>query len=66
MSYIVIVGMEQPESCKYVGLEADDNFSLAEFDSIADVKALKEKHMLGVFEWLVIGVRGTVELVELL
>ena len=65
MSYIVIVDMDQPDIRRFVGLQAEDEFSLAEFDSIMEVETLKEKHSLGVFEWLVIGVKDDSDIVEL-
>lgn len=57
MSYIVIVDMNQPDIRRFVGLEAKDEFSLAEFDNISQVENPKEKHSLGVFEWIAVGVR---------
>jgi hypothetical protein len=65
MSYIVIVDMDQPGIRKFVGLQADDEFSLAEF-SHKEAKELKAKHSLGVFSWLLIGVREDNDIDELL
>jgi len=61
MSYIVIVDMDQPGIRKFVGLENENGFELAEFDTLDEVKELKEKHHLGVFEWMAIGVRGNID-----
>lgn len=58
MSYIVIVDMDQPGNRMFVGLRTENEFELAEFDNVGKVKLLKIEHALGVFEWLVIGVRG--------
>ncbi len=57
MSYLVIVDMDQPGNRMFVGLDAGNDFELAEFKTIQEVKELKSKHHLGVFEWLAIGVR---------
>lgn len=57
MSYIVIVDMDQPDIRRFVGIKSGERLGLAEFDSLDDVKTLKDKHHLGVFEWLIIGVK---------
>ena len=57
MSYVVIVDMDQPGIHRFVGIENENNFELAEFDTVQEVEALQGEHPLGVFEWLVIGVK---------
>ena len=57
MSYLAIVDMDQPSNRMFVGIDAGNEFELAEFKTVQEVKELKVGHPLGVFEWLVIGVR---------
>ena len=64
MSYIIIVDMDQPGIRRFVGIRDEDEFSLAEF-SKKEAKALKAKHPLGVFNWLLIGVRDDLDIDEL-
>lgn len=64
MSYIVIVDMDQPGHRVFVGLQAEDEFSLAEF-SHAEAKELKAEHALGCFPWLLIGVKDDNDVDEL-
>lgn len=60
MTYIAIVDMDQPGHHVFVGIENENEFELAEFDTIQEIKTLKDEHSLGVFEWMIIGVKDDV------
>ena len=57
MTYIAIVDMDQPGHHVFVGIENENNFELAEFDTVQEIETLQGEHPLGVFEWLIIGVK---------
>ena len=63
MSYIIIVDMDQPGNHRFVGIQSEDEVSLAEF-SFDDAEELKTKHPLGVFDWILVGVKDDSDIVE--
>ena len=52
--YVVIIDMDQPENRRFLGMT--DDWELAPFDTLEEIKELKKDHGMGVFTWLVIHV----------